>query len=391
MILNDVDFGFIFWAAGSVNFFGEGWWYDPYLKLIPGYESSGITETYKTTPLESRLGPEFGELGNMPLNNNLQSRRWFPDCVKIYWFKGLTLNSIGLSGPGLKVLLERKGWQNKIGPKIISIMATGPTKESRLCEMATMGKMFRKEIQKNFPYFPRWVRNTAFEQNISCPNVEHDPIELGKESIGQLLYFRAGLTGFFDHVANMDFESAHKIVRSIPADRVFNEIINESGPFGKISTGIKMTLLSSPSLVRVIVDSGLCDFISIPNTVSWGKLPNRIAWRRLFKSNVSPLAKYGGGGLSGWPLTPLTAEWILNCRNEGVKIPINAGSIYKVGDVDLMHSAGASGIVIGCVKFLRPWRLKSIRRRAKELYTLDGTRDICSCRSILPEWPTGNK
>gem|GEM_PF-323356 len=367
-----------------MNYFGEGWWYDKYLGWIPGYDPSGITETSKTSTLESRMGAEAGEAGNMALDGNLQTKKWFPDCVKVYWLKGLALNSVGLSGPGLKALLERGEWQRKVDPIIISLMATGPTKESRLVQMATMGKMFRKEIQKDFPYFPRWARNVAFKQNISCPNTKHDPRELEKESIEQLIYFRAGLAGFFDRVTEMDFESVHEIIRLIPATKIADEITIRSGPFGRISAGIKASLLSKPSSMRTIVDSGLCDFISIPNTVSWGELPDRIDWQKLFGTTVSPLAKYGGGGLSGWPLTPLTAEWIFKCRKEGIKVPINAGSVYKADDVDLMHSVGASGIVIGCVKFLRPWRLESIKQRAKNLYTLDGTWDVYACHSVLP-------
>lgn len=365
MILNGLEFGYLFWASGAVNFFGEGWWYDKYLNLVPGYSSRGITETGKTVTLESRLGSEKnGESGNMVLNDHYQTKKWLPDCVKIYWLKGLALNAVGLSGPGLAVLLEKGFWQVSSHPFIISLMATGSTKKLRLLKMAAMGGMFRKEILKDFPYSPRWARYLAFEQNISCPNVQHDPRELEKEAIEQLLFFRAGLSGcfdeYFERFSSIDFKSAMGIINSISGSKL------KSGPFGKIPTGVKASLLTKPSSMKEIVDSGFCDFISIPNTVPWLELPEKISWKKFFGTMVSPLQKYGGGGLSGWPLTSLTADWIFECRKEGIIIPINAGSIYKKSDVSLMRSVGADGIIIGCVKFLRPWRLEEIKEQARE-------------------------
>jgi hypothetical protein len=106
MILRNIEFGNCFLASGSMNFFGEGYWYDNFYKLLmPGFKIiDQVTFVAKTTTFGPRLG-------NMPLKENFQPKELFPKCIKVYPSRGVVLNSVGLSGPGAQVLFDTRKWQ----------------------------------------------------------------------------------------------------------------------------------------------------------------------------------------------------------------------------------------------------------------------------------------
>lgn len=53
----------------------------------------------------------------------------------------------------------------------------------------------------------------------------------------------------------------------------------------------------------------------------------------------------------------------------GITIPIiGGGGILKKADVDLLYQCGADAVMIGSVAILRPWRVRGIIKRAKQIY-----------------------
>ena len=101
-----------------------------------------------------------------------------------------------------------------------------------------------------------------------------------------------------------------------------------------------------------------------------------VAPNRVWETESSPLAKYGGGGISGRPLRALVCEWILRLRYAGFTKPINGGGgILSPEDAEHYRQAGASSIFLGSVAVLRPWRVRGIIRRANELRWSDDGRD----------------
>ena len=109
MILRGIDFGNVLNASGARNFFGEGWKQTHAVDFFGGWR--GSTFVAKTTTLNPRMEPEK-KLGNMRLDPaTLQPVDWFPDCVWFNFRSGLTLNAVGLSGPGLEALLDWGLWQ----------------------------------------------------------------------------------------------------------------------------------------------------------------------------------------------------------------------------------------------------------------------------------------
>lgn len=315
MKLRGIEFGYIFGASGSMNFFGDGWKkYDKYYKFIPGYTMENITHISKTATL-----PET--IGNMPIDRKtLQPLDKHPDCVYVDFLKPFALNAVGLTNTGLDDLISRNVWQQTTESFVISVMAIGKSLEQRVEEM--------KEIKTRLKsLIPALKAKIAVEINESCPNAGHDTRKLAKES---LLHF---------------------------------EIMDGSG----VPLIAKFNLLIPIFLAAELAGSGFCDAFSIPNTYPFCELPEKFR-KKLFKNGISPLHKYGGGGYSGPWQTQITAGWIREARAANIELPIIAGSIYKKSDVRLMKETGASAVAVGAVKIVRPWRLRGIKDEAKKYF-----------------------
>ncbi|OGY45342.1 MAG: hypothetical protein A2729_00710 [Candidatus Buchananbacteria bacterium RIFCSPHIGHO2_01_FULL_39_14] len=307
MILRGIDFGYVLTSAGARNFFGEGYWFH---RLWPWsmMDFTGSTFVTKTITLNARPG-------NMPLcQDQLSPREFFPKCVKVYWRKGLVLNAVGLSGPGAKWLFAAGTWQKIESPFFISFMAVSAELKERREELWQFVELFSRELSK-------FKAKVGLEINFSCPNVGLKSEKLLDE-VQEALTIAARL--------------------NIPLVPNFNPLV-------------------SPESLKTICEHPGCDAVSVANTIPWGKLPERIDWVGLFGTDVSPLAKFGGGGLSGWPLLPIVAETISEARKLGVKKPtIAGGGIFSIQAADKLIAAGASAIKFGTVCILRPWRVKRI-------------------------------
>ncbi len=307
MKLRGVEFGKVFAASGMQGFFGEGYWYHRFLKPF-GLNFEGITFVAKTTTLNPRAG-------NMLLDSaTFRPQELFPKCVIVKPFKGVTLNAVGLSGPGAKALFETNLWQARTKPFFLSFMAVADTPKKRREELNQFIRLFQR-------YLPALEAPVGLQLNFSCPNVELHPEELSKE-VKDSLYAACCL--------------------GIPLMPKFNALL-------------------SLELAIEISRNQLCDAICISNTIPWGQLPEQINWERLFGSKISPLAHLGGGGLSGKPLLNIVIDWTQRARKAGIAKPINAGGgILSLRDAQELLFAGASSISLGSIAMLRPWRVRKI-------------------------------
>jgi len=122
--------------------------------------------------------------------------------------------------------------------------------------------------------------------------------------------------------------------------------------------------------VREITNDPNCDAICISNTIHWDDLPKvGIDRVKLFDTDVSPLAEFGGGGLSGKPLLSLVVKWVCMARLAGIEKPINAGGgILSPNGVNRLYWASASSLFIGSVANLRPWMVQKIIRKANKIF-----------------------
>ncbi|MDO8512850.1 MAG: hypothetical protein Q7S57_06280 [bacterium] len=317
MLLRGIYYRPVFNASGARGPFGEGYKADRlWGPLRARFGNCGFNA--KTTTL-------LANAGNMPMRpDGITPQEIFPRCIYVDIFKEIMLNAVGLSGPGLEFLLNDGRWQARMEPFFISFSPIGKTRDERLDET----QVFVDLLQ---PLLPSFRSRVGLEIDISCPNVGHDP----NEWIYEVLHL-------------LDIT----LVLNMPQQCKFNAV-------------------ASPELVSEVCSHPACDAVVVSNTIPWLMLPEWIDWHKLFGMSVSPLARRGfsDGGLSGWPLLPIVCNWIREIRKRGFKKPIWAcGGIDSVRAVDKVHVAGASGIQVGCVKSLRPWRVPGIIRRAHELF-----------------------
>lgn len=319
MILRGIDFGHVFNASGARNFFGDGWRQTRAVEFFGGWR--GSTFVAKTTTLEPRMKLE-NRLGNMRLDPvTLQPVDWFPDCIWFDWRRGITLNAVGLSGPGAVALLHRGLWQRRREPFFISFMSLADDAEKRAKELREFVLLLKA-------YLPQFHSRFGLEINITCPNVDLDLTLLVRE-----------------------VENALDIVAA--------EL--------DIPIRIKINVETSPEAAANIASHPQCDALCVGNTVKFGHLPEQIDWVGMFGTAdpaKSPLAKYGGGGLSGPPLFTVLDEWLWEFRKLDQATPISAcGGIFRARDaLWLLEFRGANAIELGTVATLRPWRVQRIIR-----------------------------
>ena len=311
--LKNVIFDVVFTASGTLNFFGQRWPIHRLYKLLFGkrFDFIGSTFISKTTTL-------FKREDGMPLTDKLQPKKIFPDCVRVYFWKGLVLNSVGLSGPGAVDLLTRNKWQNRIKPFMISFMGLDKTLKERLKEAAFFVyslEVFKSEFKAPF----------GIQVNVSCPNTIYSTKDMLKSSLAILEKFQR---------------------LSVPID---------------LKIGVADAIEAGVEFIKEIEASGLCDCLTCSNTIHWGKISDQIDWQKLFGSDKSPLEHLGGGALSGKPLKPIVLDWLKNVREKGVSMPIKAGGgILCSKDASDYIDAGATALEIGSVAILRPWNVQSI-------------------------------
>lgn len=320
--IRGIDFGSVCGASGVQGFFGDPnfpeyrhhLWY----KKIPGFTFDGMGFTAKTTTAEPRLG-------NMPLQDGIRPKDFRPKCIWVNPWKGITLNAVGLSGPGIVRLLEENLWQQRLDPFRISFMPVGTSIDEKSAETA----LFVDTLLKYLPSFR--TREIVIQLNVSCPNVGC------KEADARAKVFEAHCLMTLLAKLNLPIE-------------------------------IKLVATIDPSVAALIAHHPCCDSVCISNTIPWGALPDKINWRKLFglrglgpvKPEESPLAKFGGGGLSGWPLRDLVLRWVKSFRRM-YKKHINAGGgIMHPRDIPLFKSAGADSVFLGSVAMLRPSRMRKI-------------------------------
>jgi len=314
MKLRGIEFGNVIGASGLNGWFGEGYPYHALLKFLPGFTFLGTTLTAKTATLLARPG-------NMPLRkDNLTPREFIPASIVVRPGAGVVLNAVGLSGPGLAFLLGTGRWQKLDAPFFLSFMSVAGTREERLDELRKAVEMLKTELS-NFK------APVALQINFSCPNTGHDQEELVK-----------------------DIHEALKIA----------SVLN-------IPLVPKISVLIPPDQAAEILRDPNCDALAVSNTIAWADMPQEVQ-KVFFQTNKSPLARFGGGGVSGKYLLPLVVQWLEQFKKFNVGKPIIAGGgILKKDDVDQLVAAGASAISPGSVVILRPWNLKSIIKRANEL------------------------
>lgn len=310
------QFGPVWDGAGARGFFRDPYWFHG---LVPGLSFTGSTFVAKTATT-------YPTAGNLPLTDAQAPREWFPKCIWVDWRRGMALNAVGLSGPGLRELLLAQRWQRIREPFFISFMPVLPLEDDRYGFEA---KRFASCLRRELPHFRS--RKLGIQVNLTCPNVGAD---------------HAALVG-----------------------NAWN-LLDELKPLG-LPLIVKLNLLVTPEAGAIIARHPACDGICMGNTIPFGTVLPKPWWKRHFPKG-SPLIARGfsqPGGLSGAPLLPLVVRWVRQFRELDTRTPVNAGGgILHARDVDAYKQAGADSVSIASVAMLRPWRVRSVIWRAHRLF-----------------------
>lgn len=82
---------------------------------------------------------------------------------------------------------------------------------------------------------------------------------------------------------------------------------------------------------------------------------NSIPWRMIFPDRPSPMARYGGGGVSGKLIQPYNWKMVKEIASIS-KIPVIGPSVWNYDDIQKILDLGAQAIGFGSVFIPYPWR-----------------------------------
>ncbi len=329
MRLRGTEFGVVLGASGVQGFFGEPYWWHAYASYSAlrrfKLDFSGMTFVAKTTTLYERIPPD---LGHMELaDDKMSPRDKFPKQIRWNFLHGIALNALGVPGPGLEALLNKGEWQRRTEPFMISLMSVADSPEEREDEYHGMVAMLLPRLYEfNAPF--------AIQLNESCPNTNHDPSVLAKETLRHL-----------DILSDLDLPLV-----------------------------VKGNLLWSREFAFEIALHNACDAILMGNTIPWKRLEelriNPVRISRLLGSSggISPLAKYGGGGLSGKLLYEYVLNWCRDAHNMGINIPLIAcGGIMTHWDAEyILRNRIVDAVSLGTMVMLRWWRVQRTIRKTNQ-------------------------
>jgi dihydroorotate dehydrogenase len=336
--LRGIEFGTVFNSAGARGFAGEGYYWH---RWMPGLDYVGSTFVAKTATLLPRAG-NMALAGRDPVASphprEYKPRSIWPDCIMVKPLEGVVLNAVGLSNPGIYRLALLWRSHRPKPPWMISIAPVGRTPEDRLDEIRSIVDCL---AGTDLP--EPW----ALQLNLSCPNT-------GAATGGAYIDLAgARSTG---HSPDVFLTEAYEMINAL------DDL--------EVPVLLKVNALLDPVIAARLPGEGLV----VSNTIPWGadhmfcdgvRHSTNIDWEGIFGSDVSPLARYGGGGLSGAPLLPLVVRWVQRARQAGYRRRIiGGGGILGPDDAQAVMRAGADAVELGSISILRPWRVRKTIKKA---------------------------
>ncbi|MFA6534074.1 MAG: hypothetical protein WCT37_02765 [Patescibacteria group bacterium] len=216
------------------------------------------------------------------------------------------VNAVGLRNPGISAWLENSAPHLPPAvPTIISLAGTGQ-------ELIQLAQIIQDELTRHLA----GKQIVGLEINLSCPNVH------GADSI-------------------------------IPAD--IREIFRQVKAAASLPLLVKLGYDPEKYYLAVAKElAGIAEAVSL----------NSVPWRYLYPDTVSPLARFGSGGVSGRAAQKYT--WQM-ARDLSPILPVIGASVSSYGDLWELYELGASAIAFGSIFILRPWApTRFVRRWQKE-------------------------
>ncbi len=162
----------------------------------------------------------------------------------------------------------------------------------------------------------RPLQITAIELNASCPNVEHCEVDA---------------VNHVRTIAQTLADTGHPLIVKVGYDQ----------PYVAIAQALE----------------GVAEAIHAINAVPW---------RMVYPNQPSPLAKLGGGGVSGEPIRPYVREAIQRLTQATILPIIAGGGIYTLSDMQELWELGARAFSIGTLFLRAPWMPNRLVRAWRE-------------------------
>ncbi|MDR3190023.1 MAG: dihydroorotate dehydrogenase [Lactobacillaceae bacterium] len=229
-------------------------------------------------------------LGAMVLKTTtVDERRGNPQPWIIETSAGI-MNSVGLANPGMENV------KRDFLPKLAQAIPDEPTILSLAGETVA-------EYAKLAAYFDDVASITAFEINLSCPNVDKGGLEFG-----------------------VDPESAAEVIKAVKA-------VTNKPLYAKLSPNV-----TDIKPIAIAVETAGADAIVLINTVIGMSLDLKSRAPRLYR---------GTGGISGDAVHPIAVRFVYEAA-QAVQIPIiGVGGINNVDDALELLLAGATAVQVG--------------------------------------------
>ena len=233
---------------------------------------------------------------------------------------GVVVSSGDFAGHGLAALLSNKALQKITDPFCISFVAVGDTREVRMQEYRDTAQLFVGVKSKFAAPFAIEI-NSASAENLRS---EEEFAAEVPEALG--------------------------ILAAIGVPLIV-----------KVGVGI------APVTAAEILADKNCDALAVSNPIAWSELPENV--RKVFFRQVkSPLARSGGGAVTGKYVLPLVIEWVRQLKRLSRGKPvIGGGGILRPKDLDELIESGVGAVSLESVFTLRPWNVRRIINRAKKL------------------------
>jgi len=209
----------------------------------------------------------------------------------IRFIKGGTVNAVGLTNPGID------WWCRVVGPQVngckLSLIGSIWTPLDKPDELVTMAQKLN-----DFDL-------VGLELNASCPNTD----EKIAQSTGPVVDACKGVKDASRHPLILKLSVMHDVAALVPQVEQFVEAFSI----------------------------------------------NSVPWNVAFPSKKSPLARFGGGGVSGKPAQRFT--WPLVQRLKHITaVPVIGPSVWEYGDIVRLRELGADAISFGSMFLRYPWR-----------------------------------
>jgi dihydroorotate dehydrogenase len=232
---------------------------------------------------------------------------------------GVLLHTTECPNPGLPFLLQKGEWQKRTEPFFITLTATEQTREER-------AETFRKI---------------------------KDLLAIALPSFAAPVALAIDLTPFLDETEQPAFKEEVLGVLAM--------LVPLSVPLVPV-----VSISLAPDVATDIMSDSNCDGLWLSGDIPWSAFPER-ARKVFFRTERSPLEKYGGGAVSGKYSMPLVLEWLHQRQRQigGVKPVIADGGMLRPKDGEELLAAGAAAVVFGPVFVLRPWNVRRMLRRMR--------------------------